>query len=204
MKRFYSIIIFVLLASASLFSQKFGGGMFAGPVVSQVDGDSQGGYNKLGVHFGGFVDRAFNDNFGWQMEIKYIQKGSRKVPDLENGDIEDFKIGLHYIEVPCLGTYYLNENITIELGIAAGYLFKANIEDQGYQVPDAIDDFHIVEISGLAGAYYNFNEKLSVGARGSYSLLPIRPHPGGQTYWLNMGQYNNLLSAALYFHIGKR
>ena len=45
MKRFYILFILIFLTQA-IYSQRFGGGFLAGLSMTQLDGDSWGGYHK--------------------------------------------------------------------------------------------------------------------------------------------------------------
>jgi len=46
MKRFYILFILIFLTQA-IYSQRFGGGFLAGLSMTQLDGDSWGGYHKF-------------------------------------------------------------------------------------------------------------------------------------------------------------
>ncbi len=46
----------------SVRAQEFNAGIFGGVTASQVDGDSYGGYNKLGFTAGVFVNREIDNN----------------------------------------------------------------------------------------------------------------------------------------------
>ena len=61
------------------FGQNFQGGPILGFTATQVDGDTYSGYNKAGVIIGGFVNKKFSEKWSSQLEIKYIQKGSKKI-----------------------------------------------------------------------------------------------------------------------------
>ncbi|MFC2152565.1 hypothetical protein ACFLSE_08560, partial [Bacteroidota bacterium] len=61
--------------------------------------------------------------------------------------------------------------------------------------------FNEFEFSGLGGIEYKITENISFSARFNYSILPVRDHPGNQTYFLNRGQYNNALTFAVYYQI---
>ena len=93
--------------SIPLFSQQFKAGALAGIATTQVDGDTYAGYNKAGLLAGGFVTHKFSPESKWSasFEIRYIQKGSRKVPHPDKGDFADYKLKLNYAEVPLLLKY---------------------------------------------------------------------------------------------------
>lgn len=197
-KIFLFLFIFQIFQLAA---QDFQGGFFAGPVTSQVDGDRLGGYDKSSFHFGFFTKRFFGDHLGFQMEIKYIGKGSRKKISVNQG-INYYLLKLQYIEVPLLFMFKYNDKFTFCAGPSYGVLLKAEEDFDGYGFVEPSDPpYKSFEIAGQAGFYYFLNETLSAEFRISYSLSAIRPYPGDQTYYFDRGQRNNLLSLALYYTI---
>ncbi|MDZ7742314.1 MAG: outer membrane beta-barrel protein [Bacteroidota bacterium] len=117
-KTFLTSILFSLLAFAT--AQEFEGGVHLGLVASQVQGDNYGGYNKAGLYLGGYVSYQFSKHGIVQMELDYIQKGSRKIPG-EN-EIDTYKLNIHYVELPVLYQYIINEKFSVEAGLALGVL----------------------------------------------------------------------------------
>jgi len=177
-----------------LFAQQFKGGLTGGLIVSQVDGDNWGGYNKPGVNFGGFVYVMFKKNVGFGTELKYIQKGSFKAPNYEKGDYTYYKMRLSYIEMPFLAKYVLNEKLNFDAGLGISYLFKATEDKDGNGGIEAAPPFFKYEIPFICSVHYQMSEKVEVFLRFSYSVLPIRNHPGDHTYFLDRGQCNKLLN----------
>lgn len=191
------IIILIALAPLFSFSQNFEGGLLGGFSMAQIDGDAFGGYHKPGILIGGFVSLKFTKKIGTQFELKYIQKGSKKGINPKIGDYRYYHARLNYIEVPLLLNYYFKKKITFQGGLASGILMSAK-EDFGdsFEEPDPL--FNRLDISGVAGINYAITDKLSVSARYNYSIMPIRNHPGDQTYFLNRGQFNNVLTGTAY------
>lgn len=190
-------IIFNL--SITVYSQNFKGGLLAGMVASQVDGDMFAGYNKPGFQFGGFVNIKFGTKIGGQTELKFIQKGSRKSQNFEKGDYTYYKLSLNYIEMPFLFTVMMKKKVKFEVGAGIAYLAKALEDKDGYGWELPYPDFKNIEIPFMLGFDFKLGKKLVANFRYSYSILPIRNHPGDQVYWTNRGQYNNLISFVLYY-----
>ena len=197
----YKIILIVILLnfSSTTFSQSFKGGLLGGMVASQVDGDMFAGYNKPGFQFGGFVNIKFGKKIGGQTELKFIQKGSRKTPNFDKGDYAYYKLSLNYIEMPFIFTVMMKKKWKFEVGAGVAYLAKALEDKDGYGWEMPYPDFNNIEIPFVLGFNYALGKKLNVNFRYSYSMLPIRSHPGNQTYYNNRGQYNNLISFVLYY-----
>ena len=97
------------------YCQEFEGGVILGLSTSQVSGDDLAGFNKAGLVFGGFTNRILSNRNSLQLEIVYIQKGSRN-PDMINEESENYNkpyINLSYIEVPMLLKLNYNETFRI-------------------------------------------------------------------------------------------
>ncbi|MFH2141565.1 MAG: porin family protein [Bacteroidota bacterium] len=197
----YFLIISFFLCSVFSFAQRkdhgFKSGITAGVVFSQVDGDSFSGYQKLGLQCGIFSKYIINDKFNSHVEIKYIQKGSKRV-NPKNGVFFDFK--LDYIDIPLMVIYYINKITFLDGGLGIAYLFNAKVDPDAGGFADAFEIYEGLkkyEFSLILGGGYYFSDKWMVNARYSYSILPFLPHPGGQMYYTDMGCYNNLVGATL-------
>lgn len=197
---FSSLLVFFILApSAQSFSQPFSGGFFAGMSASQVDGDTYSGYNKAGITAGGYVGRDISRNLSWVAELRYIQKGAFKKVSVANPDY--YRLAIHYVELPIMLRYFINDNLYIEGGLSPDVYMFHNEEDEFGDVPrDEGPDYHRFGLNAGGGAGYLISDRLGIALRNSYSVIPMRDHASGQTWLLNRGQYNNVLSVALYLH----
>ena len=188
------------IISISIFAvnaQEFEGGIQAGLTASQVQGDITSGYNKAGFYAGGYVNRTISDYSVLQMELNYIQKGSRQTPTEQNG-YESYKLNLHYVELPLLYKLLLTEQFALEAGLAYGvFITKKEL----YNGSEAIAEtpFNRHNLFFVGGLYYNINEDLRVSVRTNNSITPIRPHYSGVSRLFNEGQYSDLLSLGLQF-----
>jgi len=199
MKRLYFILLFALIAGIAV-SQNFEGGVLAGLTASQVDGDAYRGYRKVGLQGGGWVRRMFTYTLGGQMEIRYIQKGALKT--VTPNDPTYHRTALHYIDIPLMAQLFYNEDVILELGIGPEILISAIQEDENGPIDIRDPQYNRFTMSAIAGVGYRFLEVMQVHFRFNYSIIPIRPHPSGQTYLLNQGHYSNSLTIALYYQIG--
>ncbi len=196
------IIILLLITTFSniILAQTFGGGVFAGLSASQLDGDQWGGYSKPGLAFGIYTNAQLNQYVDAQLELRYIQKGSKS----DNKDQSVFYVSkLNYVELPLFLKYHFLGKFSANVGLTVGYLQKSteNKDKIGDEPADpAFDEF---ELSGLAGIEYQITDNFFFNIRFNYSILPVRDHPGDQTYYLNRGQYNNVLTFAVYYQIAR-
>lgn len=195
------ILIFCSLLPLSSFSQYFDGGVVAGLSASQVDGDTYWGFNKLGLLCGGWVRWMFTDNVSGQLEVRYIMKGAYEADNVNK--IVYYKLVLHYADVPVIMNYHYREHVQFQLGLSPEFLVLNREYDEYGQTPEDAPPFHTLNLSGIAGISYVFLERFSANARYNYSVFPIRQHASGQTYLLNRGQYNNVLTFSIYYQISR-
>jgi hypothetical protein len=195
------ILVFFSILSLSSFSQYFKGGIVAGISASQVDGDTYWGFNKLGLLGGGWVRWMFTDNVSGQIEVKYIMKGAFESDNVNN--IVYYKLALHYADVPLIMNYHYREHVLFQLGLSPEFLVLDREYDQYGQTPEDAPSFHKLNLSSIAGIGFVFLERFTAVARYNYSVIPIRAHASGQTYLLNRGQYNNVLTFSIYYQISK-
>jgi hypothetical protein len=197
-----TLLLFILIGLPGLcYSQTFSGGLNLGVNTSQIDGDAYWGYHRIGLFAGGFVNAYLSDDFGLQMELHFVDKGASKSNEI--GDPAYYRVKLHYVELPLVVFYDVMEKVKISAGLTYGLLIKAeeDLSGTGYREPDP--PFHKSDVNMLIGAEYFFLEKISVYSRFTYSIIPIREHPGGQTHFLDRGQVNNNISIALRYYFSR-
>jgi len=192
-------------------AQEFFGGPVVGISACQVDGDSFVGYHKFGPIIGGFVGRQIGKNWKAQLEISYIQKGSRKQPDAEVEDYTDYLIRLDYIQFPVTVELMVGKfSFDAGLGFASLLSYKEEVDgapiDEAYQVP-----FESFELSSIFGVSYHLNERLKMNFRFNYSLLPIREPFNGEIdvyepLWdaRKPGQYNDVVTFSLFYDLYRK
>ncbi len=223
------LLIFLLCLPLVGLTQKFNGGVMAGGLVSQVDGDTYDGYHKFGFLGGGFVslrvfkhnplvidtliisnDGIVNKNYrlysnsSFQMELVYIQKGSRKNADIEKGDINSYLLRVHYFEIAIMYQYNFARRFSLEVGPAADILLGSYEESDGLEVTNTVP-LRPVTLSGIIGISGYITDHLKANFRFNYSVLSIRdatsPYPPGyRNIFFEWGQYNNLMSLTLYWN----
>jgi len=202
MKTILRILFFIniLIFSNHIYSQRFNGGIHAGVSATQVSGDEQAGFNKAGIYGGGFVNIYFTQKSSVQLELNFIQKGSRKNPKPDNGDYTKYVCRLNYIEMPLMYKLDVAKWLTFEIGVSAAYLVKSSEEDENGPVSPYLQ-FKKYEISLIGGGYYNFSKHFMVNVRYENTLpfLPIRQHASRASHLLNKGQYNSVLVFALQY-----
>ena len=188
------------------FTQKFNGGILAGALVSQVDGDTWVGYHKFGYLGGGFVSLKLSPHSSFQLEMEYIQKGARENTDTVTNSGTTYLTRLHYLEIPLLYQYTFANRVQAEAGPAADILLGSYEEVNGQAVPYITVPYYAVSLTGILGVSCFITDHLKAGIRFNYSLLSIRNgHVAGERHILfETGQYNNVLSLALSWYFKPR
>jgi hypothetical protein len=193
-------IFFICLFTFSLqflHAQNFHAGVIGGISTTQVAGDQLSGFNKLGIIAGGFVNKSFTDKTGMQMEIIFIQKGSRKPVDANNNNVY-YVMRVSYFEVPLLFKWQAAQKFNIELGPSFGTLVFSE-EETEFGSYEPVVPFKKFDFSGNVGLSYTLSEKLTVNVRLSNSIIPIRDFASGYSFaFFDRGQYNTVLAFTLH------
>lgn len=179
-------------------AQKFNGGILAGLSTAEISGDRLEGPNKAGIYAGFFVNRYFSERSSLQMELDFIQKGSRKNPD--SLDYSTYLLRLNYVEIPVHYKYDFHKRSTLEAGIGTGVLLYNYEEADDLEITES-REFKRIDLSFNIGAFFNITRYLAFNVRYSNSILAVRPHSKGQTYRWNKGQYNEVLSFTFHYII---
>jgi len=203
MKNFL-ILILLLLAGLAANAQRFEGGLVGGLSASQVDGDFTKGFHKPGVIAGAFVQTDLSRSFFAGMEIKYVQKGSRRNPNPKTGDQEKYIMRLGYMDIPAYLGYKSNDVVSFIAGASVGYLVHSG-EYNNYGKFPAADEkpFNEFDMQVLIGTRFNLNKKLTLDLRFAYSILPIRELAGDISWYWWDDQYNNIISTTLCYRLGR-
>jgi opacity protein-like surface antigen len=195
------ILFFLIFLSGFDYSgaQRFKGGVLGGIDATEISGDRLAGPNKAGIYAGSFVKLDLTEKSTLQMELNFVQKGSRDNPDQDNTD--SYLLRINYIEIPFQYIYHFHPLMAAEGGLSYGVLIHQYEEVNGYEY-DRIDPaFRRGDFSINIGFYYYLNDHLRFNLRYSNSLLYVRPHGSGASYRLNKGQYNTVLSFVLFYQI---
>jgi hypothetical protein len=198
-KEFFAILCLLCFAGAASAQRTFKAGLVAGVNATQYDGDTYSGYNKPGFYGGGFVRSAINEKWDWTFELCLSQKGARKTPT-DNSPNQYFLV-LDYVEVPVL-VRYRYKKVLFEGGMGFGVLFRT-YEEVGY-ISIKPRPFHRLEWSSDVGIAYMLSQRLTAGVRHTYSILPVRPHASGATWYRNLGESNNVLTFAFRYEFGEK
>jgi hypothetical protein len=192
------LILLVMMVSSSLKAQRFNGGIMIGGDVSQVDGDMYDGYHKWGYLGGAYVALRISPHSSFQMELEYIQKGSRRVDTTNSGGTQ-YLLRLHYIEVPFLYQYTFKKRFYFEIGPAADVLIGSLELRDGIEETNAVP-LRPITLTGIFGFGAYLTRNLRINLRSNYSLISIRSkndYSGYRRILFETGQYNNVISLSV-------
>lgn len=219
MKKLLLLFVFALSFGINITAQNFYGGVILGGTASQVGGDARGGYNKVGIVGGAFAGLNLTEDFDFQMELKYIQKGSYST-DFENYPAFDpFLIKLDYVDLPIVFSYNLNKinvndiNLSwlrFELGLSFDFLINYRQEILGVTVPVS-NPWNKVVLNTIVGFRVNVKDNLEIGLRAVDSMTSIcqsfkESYSNGNVVYTRRlfgryGMFNDVLQLALFWRI---
>lgn len=155
----------------------FSGGILGGFSATQVHGDATAGFNKLGLDAGVFLDvRDPGAYWGVRIEMRYIQKGSRKPHNPDAGDFTTWTRKLDYVELPVMLDVNLGR-YQVGAGLYGGWLLRAEKIDSGVSF-DVRNEFRSWDIGGLWYGRTHISDHAFVQMRMSGSILSIRDTDG--------------------------
>ena len=209
MKKYFSTFL-ILIPLFSFCQEKvkdpnlFGAALILGFNASQVDGDNDAGFHKIGFNGGATAFIRFHPNISTSFEILYSQKGS-KTAATKHFNPSAFQINLDYLEVPVLINFHDKKVAIFSVGISFNRLIKGKRTIGGFEQPinnigsggTCIDicinektDFNFV-----GGVTFTFKEHFGFNVRYAYSLGSM----GYSTVskFKNHNLYNHLISFRL-------
>ena len=196
MRKTFFLLVLCLTLTCQINAQKFKGGVQAGLLLTQVDGDDFSGYHKMGAFIGGFANIPFEEKkIQLQLEIDYAQKGSRAKMDYSM-----YKIRIHQIEMPFLFGWNFWKGFLLEIGPSFNFLVSAKEFNTLYGELETENRFHLFELGAVAGVGYRFQDHYGIGFRFNYSITSIGRMPvdrNGTTITHNM--WNNALLFFAYY-----
>lgn len=169
--------------------------------ASQVLGTEIYGFGKPGLIVGVYAERAIKKKSSLQLEMLFIQKGSRRVWKNDDGGTQTFNLNLNYIQLPVLFKTRLKGRFSFDIGLYFSVLMgdaKFTNENGNFPFDDpAARPFNRTEFGGLVGFNYRISDSFDFNMRYSNSILRVRAHQFGQTWRLNNGEYNSVLEITL-------
>jgi len=193
------LLISLLAIGSGLYSQRFNGGLMAGVAGTQVAGDTYSGFNKAGIFAGGFVNLQVSPRSIFQMELEYFQKGSRRNPDPEKGEYDEYLFRANYVELPVLYQFVINPRFQVEAGPSVGFFINYFEERDGIEITKNPPASLSLQIN--LGLYVALTQQWKVNIRTNNSLLNIRSDNATGDVWRlwTYGQFHDSLVLSLVY-----
>jgi len=196
------ISLFFLFLVEPVKGQYFNGGIMAGVAGTQVAGDTYSGFHKAGIYAGGFVNLQISQRSIFQLELEFFQKGSRKNPNYEEDDFDQYLFRVNYIEMPVLYQFIIHERLKLEIGPSLGFLTGYYEEKDYYEIKGGNRPARVT-LQINAGMYVSFTQRLMFNLRTNNSLLNIRSdNATGDVLRIipgNYGQFNDCLVMSIVY-----
>jgi hypothetical protein len=175
MYRFFIFLLLIFLPFINS-AQNIKGGLIAGFNITQVDGDEEYGYHKVGLNVGALAIVPFGKKFSASLETIYNQKGSYQSPLFADSLSGEYKLILNYLEVPVLFNYTDKDVIKFGVGFSWGRLVQFKEWQHGNRInwttpygPYKVSDTDVlldVQFKLFTGLYFDL--------RYAYSVAKIR------------------------------
>lgn len=174
------IVTFFLFLSGYVMSTAQNGGAnfelgaIGGFGLSNVVGNDASNDNglRLGMHLGGYAQFQIQDRFGFRPELHILS-----VKGTSSGDFKTY-----YFDLPLLGTFDLDDRFKIMAGVQPSILINASVGDGRGNITNLI---RTIDISLLAGLWYQIDEHWGAGIRAARSLSRVGASGDEQTYNVN-------------------
>jgi hypothetical protein len=175
MKKYFLILMIVLLSQSFLFSQpKNEKGFRAGIAFSNVFGDLDNPQFVSGVSVGLFYRKYTKKNFAIQYEINYTQKGySTDIDDYAKDSSNDYT--LNYLEVPILFVFNVPRTpFDYYFGPFGAFFLSGSVSAKFWgthiSIPIPSDEMNTFDAGIIAGGRYAY-DKFFVDIRSSVGFL---------------------------------
>ncbi len=195
------LITFILICFSIVgFAQKFNGGALFGLAATHTTGtlinadstdfDSPAMFSRVfskpGLNVGIFTNFYITDNSVLDLEVSFMQKGSRKVPtraDTIAGTVYQSKLSLNYITIPIHYRYIFNDYWSGYVGPNIGFLISSKFT-QNYLDFSDLYDFNLIDLSFDIGMGIAIVKDLTLDVKysGTFFLTPIRSYENNQSW----------------------
>lgn len=187
LQKYFKVLVITLtmLTAEEISAQNIGGGVIGGFNFTQITGDGEAGFRKIGLNTGLMGIIPIKNKWNIHLEMLYTQKGSRLVfsPVFQ-------VLKYNYIEVPV----YANFIDRGKYNFGAGITYAQLMEGKTASWMPTIEDW---EVGILLNFYTKLSGKLNINFRYQTSFLRIADYvnQNGQ----NRGVVHSSITARLIF-----
>ncbi len=153
MKKSHLFLFFVIVISTLTNAQTMKLGLKAGANFANYTGSDINTKTITSFHGGLILEAKIFENFAFQPELLYSTQGA-EIDDLGT----QFKNELGYISIPALAKFYLNDNLSFELGPQFSFLLSERNEVEA-------GDSNTFDFAVAGGLSYKFGKHFFVSGR---------------------------------------
>ena len=174
--------------------QHFRAGVAAGVNFSQINGDNQNGYHKVGVSVGAKGAYCFKPNFDMSAELLYNSRGSRPNPFESRESLKErsalMTATLNYADVLLAANFHFSPNSdytfyrqSLQFGVSYGRLLSSNIQVLKGDAPNIAlettlqDQIRKDDLGFVAGYSWFLTARLGIMVKHTFSLRKIYVNP---------------------------
>jgi len=194
-------VLYLFMLTLNIEAQQFNGGVMFGFASSQVTGDSYAGFKKAGFAGGFYVGLDLNEKSALEMELHFIQKGSRYNDTTYLEDMQQYLLRLNYIDLPIL-YHYKQGRFVFEAGLSVSFLLSS-FEEKDY-FESTYDDWKKHCFNSVFGVKIHLTPAWVIGVSTSNSINSIRKNVvvgNVRRYSNTYGEFNDVLQLSLYYQI---
>lgn len=199
------LLTLIFLVPVMAVAQQFNGGVLGGMTISKATGNPKaGGWKKVGMIMGGFINLEFTRHSALQMELEYIMKGASDNPDVSKGKTDSYLLRLGYIEMPVLYQFKVIEKFSLETGPSVNFLLHSYERING--ADNVIDPpYSNVGFSWNIGASFYLSDRLWLNIRANNSLINTRTRTVTDMVWRfwAYGEYNDVFIFSVFYKLSK-
>lgn len=161
-----SLISLLIVIGGISYGQLIDGEAQVGIIASQIDGDNDGGYNKVSFYLGIGGNTNISDRSTLHFDILYARKGSRS--GQRNPLV--FTYRMNYIDFPLTIKSNVWKDIIIGGGAHVGYLINAQLSN-GFGFVDRTSNFNRLDYGIIALLGYKVHKKTTIDLRYNRSVV---------------------------------
>lgn len=196
--------------------QHFRAAVATGINLSQIEGDAQQGYHKVGVSIGAKGAYCFKPNFDISAELLYNARGCRDNPFAEAAAADNrtlhLKTNLNYADILIAANFhFVPDNAytfyrqSLQLGVSYGRLLSSSVTVSGGNYPNNVLEADVLnglkkdDIAFIVGYSFFFTPRLGITAKHGVSLRPI--YDGSSRLGTTTQDYGRLIPYNLTFQL---
>lgn len=182
----------------------FNAGLIAGMNFSQIDGDDEVGFYKVGVNAGVWGAVRFHRRWMVNLELLYTTRGSNSTNKINFNRYLNWTY--NYAEVPIYISFLEYKSIdkknrefmriVVNAGLSGAYLLNGSEVNDNISSSDEkfAEAYKTYDVSGILGGTFFFTKNIGLDIRYQWSLIPF-----GQSTAIGRDTWHRLIGTRLFY-----